>query len=307
MEIILALGGIAGLALLLQAKPLPSESDFKKAQEKLAINADDPDANRTAGKYLAFVVGDYAAAMPFLSKSSDKTLKVLADHEMDAAYTDSPYKKIGMGDEWVVAAKNFPPLAKIFYERASRWYGISWPDLDGIWKDKARAQLRKILQNEGVPNPAGIKAPTGWRVIDPNQKASPTTKAVRTGKASFQIVAGKNPSPQYVSIEQVINPVPGRKYDFSAWVLSDGTDSSLEQITAVAFAQGGKMIGGLALTVPQDQPWWHKLETTFDVPQDTAFIQIHITVGSKAGNLFYQDISFKADGKELIKNGLFEQ
>jgi hypothetical protein len=175
-------GYIAGKELLVQAKSLPSEAEFKKANEKLDANPVDPDANTVAGKYLAFVTGDYAAAMPFLVNSGDKTLKALADHELDATYIDTAVKKVGMGDEWVLAAKKFPALSKLFYDRAAQWYGPAWFGLDGVWKDRTRVQLRKLLQNQNVADPKSVTAPSGWKVNDATAKAGPTTKTAHAGK-----------------------------------------------------------------------------------------------------------------------------
>lgn len=308
MELLLAAAaGIAGIAAFLQSKaPLPTEADFKKAQEKLVSDPGDPDASKVAGKYLSFVLGDYEKGIPLLAVSSDKTLKALADHELDKSYVATPLQQIGMGDEWIAAAKTAPALNKIYYDHAAQaWYSRAWPALDGVWLDKTREQLRKLFQNPAIPDPRTALAPTGWKLVDANVRASQTSKSSRNGKMSFQVAAGKNPAAQYVVLEQTLTAAAG-KYKFSAWVLSDGTDSAKDQVTAVWFGQGSKMLGFTELTVPQDQPWWHHLETTFDVPPGAAILQIHIAPSSKAGNLYFDDISLKYGDKELVKNGSFE-
>src|SRR4029077_3836864 len=165
MEILLALAGIAGVALLVQSKsPLPSEADYNKAKEKLSADPSDPDANTTAGKYLCFVLGDYKSGLPFLQRSSDKTLKTLADHESAPLYTDTGPQKVGMGDEWVVAAKNFKPLYKIFYDRAAQWYAMAWTDLDEAWKAKLRDRFHKaaLFPADWAKRGKTTDRATGW-------------------------------------------------------------------------------------------------------------------------------------------------
>lgn len=307
MELLLAAAaGIAGLAALLQSKStLPTEADFKKAQDKLVSDPGDPDASKVAGKYLAFVLGDYDKGIPFLAASSDKTLKILAEHELDKSYVETPLQQIGMGDDWVSAAKSAPALNRIYYDRAGQWYATAWPSLDGVWKDKAREQLRKLFQSPAVPDPRTAMAPSGWKLIEANVRASSTTKASRNGKNSFQVAAGKNAAPQYIVLEQALNTAPG-KYKFSVWVLSDSTDAARDSVSAVWFGQGSKMLGASELIIPKDEPWWHHLETTFEVPAGAVIMMIHFTPSSKAGNIYVDDISLKLGDKELVKNGSFE-
>src|SRR5579862_9996186 len=124
------MGAFLIIVAAFQTHPLPSEAEFKKAKEQLSSTPDDPDANKIVGKYTAFVLGDYFNALPHLSKSGDKVLKSIADHELDPEHTASNPQKVGMGDEWVLAAKANPPLARLFHDRAAYWYGQAWPLLD---------------------------------------------------------------------------------------------------------------------------------------------------------------------------------
>lgn len=301
-----ALLALGGGALLLQSKALPSDADAAKAKEVLDRSPLDPTANTTFGKYTAFVQGDYSAAMSYLVNSGDKTFKILAEHELDASYTASPPQKVGMGDEWVIAAKKFPALNKIFYDRASQWYGLAWPDLVGVWKDRTREQLRKLHQNVSVPDPKTISAPSGWKTNDLTQKGGATTKAARTGKVSYQVAAVKNAPAFSTAAEQTVNATPGKTYDFSVWALPDGTDGAEDQITLAIYVQGAVPVDVKRLMIPMDEPWWHRVEKQIEVPNNATTLRVMITATSRVGNLFVDDISLKVDGKEQIKNGSFE-
>lgn len=306
-EILIAAAGLVGLAALLnQSKPIPSEGEFNKAKDKLGLDPQDPAANLIAGKYLAFALGDYAAAAPHFALSGDKTMKALAEHELDASYADTAVKKVGMGDEWVLAARKFPVLARTFYDRASQWYGQAWSGLDGVWKDRTRAQLRKLLQSPGVNDPKSLTAPAPWKLQDMAQKGAATTKAYRTGRASYQVSVQKTAAQLSIALQQDVAPVAGVPYEFSAWVLPDGTDAAGDQVAVTIFAQGGKPISVQRLFIPADEPWWHLVAMKFNMPAEAVLLWVQAAVSSKQGNLFIDDVSLKADGRETIKNGSFE-
>jgi hypothetical protein len=114
------------LLLLLPQSKLPPDTEHRKAIDKLLKDPKDPDANLVAGKFLAFVEGDYKLGLTYLSNSNDATLKVLGEHEIDPAHTDTAPKKVGMGDEWVAAAKkylgNTPFLGKAPKSRSIRFW-----------------------------------------------------------------------------------------------------------------------------------------------------------------------------------------
>lgn len=308
MELITgALVVLGGAALLLQSKALPSDADVVKAKAAIEKDPLDPAANTTVGKYMAFVDGDYTGAMPYLVNSDNKILKSIADHELDASYTASAPQKIGMGDEWVKATKNFPALNRIFYDRASQWYGQAWPALDTIWKDRTRIQLRKILQNPTVADPKNLVVPSGWKASDNAQKGAPTSKASRNGKNSYQVMGGKAVVvPIVAPIEQTVPAIPGKEAEVSAWVLSDGTESTQDAISLGCWGQGGKLLDAKYLFFRPDEPWWQRLYLKFTPPKDTLLIKVRFDLDSKGGTVFFDDVSLKVDGKELLKNGSFE-
>lgn len=242
MEILLALAGLAGLALLLQSKPLPTDDDVLKALKVLEKTPDDPDANTVAGKYKAFVLGDYAEAMQYLAKSSDKTLKALAEHELDGLRTTTAEQKVGMGDEWVVAARKFPALSPIFHDRAAQWYSQAWPKLDGIPKLKLREQAGKVsaARPQGVARkalPAGWTADAGPAITAP---PSPDGTIAHTGSYSIKIPPTSDKVRNVASvIRTALLPVTSRKVEASAYVRTDGTENGADVMFLLPFDQNG--------------------------------------------------------------------
>lgn len=307
MEILVALAGLAGVALLLQSKALPSESDFKKANDKLAANPTDPDANTVVGKYTAFVLGDYSAAMPYLVHSKNKTLKTLAEHELDPAYTDSAPKKIGMGDEWVSAAKEFKPLYRILYNRATQWYAAAWPELDGVWKDKVRERFRKMLL---LPGPGTTKQglPAGWTAGLPNPKVVVDGTVAHGGGRSLRVeIARDKPLEQFWTTSPLMPPPTGPVV-FSAWVASDGnTDGALDRVSLEYYLSDGSRVEG-QLFIPIDRPYWTRVETKLDIPKDATRFKVGLLLSSTRGTIWADEFSLKdAAGKEYVDNGSFER
>lgn len=307
MEVLIALAGIGGIAaLLMSPQVLPSEADFKKAQDKLKVTPDDPDANTISGKYLAFVLGNYDDGMTYFTRSADKTLRTLAEHERAPLYVDTAPKKIGMADEWVVAARDYKPLYRTFYDRASTWYELAWPDVDGIWRDKLRERGRKLLS---VPRPGAIKAgaPTGWTTSD--QKIFIDSTVAHNGEKSVKIDGGKDKNRwgnQGITTPLLV--APKGKVVFSAWVASDGTNDANDRIVMTFFGQNGNYAGNTGPFLPIDSPFWHRVEVKFDIPKEVARFNVGIGLWSTKGTLWVDDVSVKSeDGKELIDNGSFER
>lgn len=311
MEILLAaVAGVAGVALLLQSKqPLPTEAEYKKAQDKLTATPEDPDANTIVGKYVSFVVGDYQNGMMFLEKSSDKTLKTLAQHERAPLYTDTAPKKVSMGDEWVVAAKQFPALFRIFYDRASQWYATAWPDLEGPWKDKAREQGKKLAASR-PPGGAKKGLPTGWQAEAGIGGAKPPIldgSLAHTGSYSVKVVPGDDKvKGSWSAVKSDPVQVSGKTIEISAYVLSDGTEGANDRLFVNVFDQGGVGFGTFGPFVPTDTPFWTHIYIKADLPANTFRIQAGVAMLSRKGNIWVDDLSVKIDGKEVIKNGSFE-
>lgn len=308
--LLLGLAGLGGLALLLQQKPLPNQADVEKALDKLDKNPADPDANTVAGKYKAFVMGDYAAAMPYLAQSGDKTLKGLAEHELDAGYTLMATDKVVMGDEWVAAAKKFPALAPIFYGRAAQWYVKAWPDLPEAWKLKARERGRS-LSSSRPPGGARKGMPSGWlESAGINGRPSNLDGAIaKTGSYSVRLTPPdeKAPAGSASTLRNDFTPIPVRPIEVIAYTRSDGTDNGTDRVALGFFDANGNPLAFHQALLPVDLPFWTPVMIKATPPANAVRAQIEFWQYSKKGNIWVDDVSIKADGKELAKNGSFEE
>lgn len=309
--LLLGLAGLGGLALLLQQKPLPSRDEALDAVAKLEKNPDDPDANTVAGKFKAFVMGDYDEGMNYLKKSKDATLKSLADHEKDFAFTALPEGEVKMGDEWVAAAKKFPALWRIFYDRAIQWYKQAWPRLDAASKAKLRLQGLRIAaaRPPGVPK-KGL--PTGW-TSDAGVAGKPSNvdpAVARTGSYSVKIAPADDKVQNSVSaITSDLTPIEGKTFEYSAYLLADGTENAADKIVLRFFDGGGNVMGNpVSAFYPNDIPFWNRVSIKGNIPEGAARAQALITLYSKKGNVWVDDVSLKLDNaREVLKNGSFEE
>src|SRR5260221_1594108 len=279
---------MVGVAILLpQSRSLPSEADFKKAQEKLIVSPDDPDACAAVGKYVGFVQGNFDDAMRFLAKCSDKNLRTLAEHERDPGYVDTGAKKVGMGDEWVAAVKSSPALYRSYYERASYWYALSWPDMksDPVWGPKLRQQSERIAMSR----PLGASAkglPKGWRT----DMGAPVLDGTNAKTGSYSIKMPTNPKTETRLISDPI-PINGKTIEWSAWVRSDGTNSVNDEIALNYTDKADSLNGVIGSKAPTDLPFWTYVSGKAAIPADAAFVRILADVRSKAGTFWVDDIS----------------
>lgn len=303
LDAILVLGGLGALAFFLQQKPLPSQEDALKALETLDSNPDDADANTVAGKYKAFVMGDYAEGIPYLKKSKDVTLKTIADHETDPSYTTLPDNKMKMGDEWVAATKKFPALSRIFYDRANQWYVEGWKGLEGIAKQRARLQALKISTSRpiGVPRK---QLPTVWEV---SPSVTVDGSIARLGSHSAKLAPANAQTGQASGATTTLLAVTGRMMEVVAFVRSDGTENAADRIFIFYFDQAGTGIGTKAAFIPLDTPFWNPVIIKDVVPPNVVRVKVGMENYSKNGTIWVDDISLKFDGKEALKNGSFEE
>lgn len=307
--ILLGLAGLGGLALFLQQKAVPSKEDSEKAFAVLDKDPTDAAANTTFGKYKAFVIGDYEGAMPYLVHSSDITLKTLADHELDASHTATAPMKVGMGDEWVAAAKKIPALSRIFYDRANQWYLMAWPNLDGLWKAKAREQAAKLSASRptGVARkalPDGWTADTGAGIVTP---PTPDGTIARTGSYSIKIPPTSDKVKNIASVIRTgLLPVSGKTIEANAYLRSENTENGADVMFILPFDQAGNQMAPIKAFIANDLPFWHPMTIKADLPPNAARVQFGIGSYSKNGSIWIDDASVKVDGKDLLKNGSFE-
>jgi hypothetical protein len=280
----------------------------KKAQAKLAESPDDGDANLTVGKYFALDLGDWEKGLPHLAKGSDKALGSAAQKDIDGANTGP--LRVGIGDAWVELLKKLPKNRAQILDRASKWYGEAWQDLDNVWKSKLRDQLRKL---NGVPadpekRPPGASA-SGWKDLGDVYGTLIDDTFARSGRRSMKVVRPGNKDPAATNHATTVSyPTKGSKvHELTFSYLTDGTDADIP-MQILFLDGGGKQLpkeGGVALL--SDEPFWHKIRLECESPPDAARVVIAVSGKIKKGAGWLDDLSMKVEGKELLQNGGFEE
>jgi hypothetical protein len=232
--------------------------------------------------------------------SSDQTLKPIFDHETTPGYTESSLQKIGMGDEWVAAAKKLPSFRVQLYDRASEWYVKAWPDLDPFWKTRAREQGARMAASRS-PGVSGKRLPSGWN--SSMGAAFLDGTVARTGSYSIRIPGGKGET--YFGSDPI--PLTGKTVEVSVWVRSDGTDSHNDVITIYLLDKNKRGLDSDRFNAPMDTPFWVRVTGKKDAIRDAAFVGVGVAVRSGSGNVWLDDYSMKIDGKEVLKNPSFEE
>ncbi|MGI8982112.1 MAG: formylglycine-generating enzyme family protein [Pirellulaceae bacterium] len=124
-----------------------ARKQWPAAQEALARLAEDPldpAANLTAGKYRAFVQGDWSRGLNYLALGSDETLRSMALADLQIPRDGKAREKLGR--QWIDAAtKQVPPGRVPCLLRGADWLRSSLPGLSGL----ARVEVEKALSMAG--------------------------------------------------------------------------------------------------------------------------------------------------------------
>jgi hypothetical protein len=119
----------------------------RPALEVLAKNPKDPEANLTAGKYYAFLKGDWDKGLPLLAQGADAMLKSQAAR--DLAMPATALDQMQAGDGWYDLAASQGTAARAQLQlQAHHWYTLAAPGLTGLSKakvDKRLAELEKVV------------------------------------------------------------------------------------------------------------------------------------------------------------------
>ena len=278
------------------------EEDAVKAEAALAANPNDPAANLALGKYLAFTKNEWGAAMPRFAKGSDAALRGLAEKEL--AQPRAGAEQLELGDAWADAARRGAGPKKNLLDRAVYGYVQAWTSVDAAAKEKLRDRFRKIFQVAGAPSKV---APKDWSLPVADAKAGVSPAAPRTGRHCFQINCIKFRDSAYQPLSQTMLAKPLASYELSCWVLTDETAGVGDALEATIASSEGKEILHSSIQAPPDQPWYKKLEVKFTAPETAVRLTVGFAVKSIKGTIFIDDVSLRQDGREVLKNGSFEQ
>ena len=126
----------------------------KTAQETLAKNPADAEANSNLGRWLCFYKGDWSAGLPLLAKGSDEKLKSLAEQELKAP-TDAEQQAHIADVWWDVASKESGTARDSIHLHAGEIYEAASPNLTSTLR---KAAIEKRLAGIAELNSAAAAA-----------------------------------------------------------------------------------------------------------------------------------------------------
>ncbi|MGH8898461.1 MAG: hypothetical protein ACRDZ4_15950 [Egibacteraceae bacterium] len=291
-------------AVLTEAQELKAPKAIRDAEARLVAAPDDATANLIVGKHLALVLGEWEKALPLLAKGSDKTLAEAASKEL--AKGPNALHKVEIGDLWALAAKKNRKERQPLLDRASRWYCDAWPDLDGFWKAKFRERAPSLYAPVG-PARANASVLDQWGGA---QKELPKVELaatyVHSGAAAVRITPATTGRLYLTLTLQPLVVKPGQTVEWSAWVLTDGTDSAADKMYCDVKDADGAHLFVKEPSIQPDMPVWRKMSVTTKLPDKAARVGMIICVQSTKGTLWIDDASVKVDGEERVKAPGFE-
>jgi len=188
------------------------QQHVQPALELLKEKPDDPDANLTAGVWYALKLCDWERGLPYLAQCGDRSLRSLAEQELNAP-PHEPVEQIKLADAWwdLAQQRKDPKEADSLRLHAATWYEPVQPlhlnairglsTLDQVRLDKRMADVarmdRRLPPNSRVPRV--IENSLGMKLVlisagEFDMGSSPAEIEAVTKEA-----AARNPSPGYIS------------------------------------------------------------------------------------------------------------
>ena len=117
--------------------------EYQQALSKLKADADDPDANLAAGRYLCFIAGNWQEGLAHLAKSSDERLKEIAKDDIRSPREAD--QQAALADRWRELADSADAADRTSYLAAARyWYEKALSSAQGLSKLRFQNELKKI-------------------------------------------------------------------------------------------------------------------------------------------------------------------
>lgn len=123
----------------------------KAAEDKLAKDPADPDANTTLGRFLCLGKEDWSRGLPYLAKSATPALRVAAAADLDNPTTLDA--QLAVADAWWDAADNETALQQpAVRRRAAEWYAKAVADdqLTGLLRARAEKRIAEVATGRVV-------------------------------------------------------------------------------------------------------------------------------------------------------------
>jgi hypothetical protein len=128
----------------------------KQAVDFLKREPNDPESNQTVGRWHCFTKSDWKKGLPFLAKSQNPKISILATQDMK--HPTKPGEQVKLADAWWNIAQNEETMSKPgLLARATYWYEEAAPNLTGLEKMRVAKRLEKLTAIETPSKQTGSK------------------------------------------------------------------------------------------------------------------------------------------------------
>lgn len=287
---------ILAIVAILGALP-PQATELAKAEKVLVDRPDDPAANTTIGAYYAGSA-DWGRALPYLGKS--KAPEIVTGVEAEKKDDGNYLTWVEIADAWTKKLPKSGSVRQTCIDRANYWYLRAWPNLDEVWRMKLRERLARLYAPSAPGRATGFQE--GWSgPADPAQKAFLTAERVHSGGTAMKLVPSKKAKNARLLFTPSVEVKPGKKVEFSLWILTDGTGSVDDHVRFYIDGQVG------AKAIVKDCPIWQRIAFETEAGEGTIKANIEVVLFSTFGVAYVDDVSIKVDGKEGLQGGGFEK
>ena len=135
------------------------ETKYAATKEALDVLATDPnnaEANLTAGRWYCFVKDNWKKGLPYLARSSDAPLAVLA--KQDLAVPKTAKDQVALADDWWdLAEKQGEDAKSQLQSRAEKWYRAALSKLASLEKVRVEKRLEELAVAVSEPVATGSR------------------------------------------------------------------------------------------------------------------------------------------------------
>lgn len=284
---------LIGVALALLA---PQDAAVEKAKKTLEKSPDDPAANLVLAAHHASLA-EWDLAIPRFEKAKSPEIRAAVEAEKKAEGN----AEVDFGDAWTRAMGKAGGARQACLDRASFWYAKAWPKQDAFGKSQLRDRLEKLYRPAAART--GVMPEKWGGPVDPAHKVDPVAPVVHSGGAALKFVPGaKAKNASFLRSPTLALP-KGKVVEFSAWVLSDGTDSLDDAIRLSVADAAAKPILTKALVIPTDTPVWTRLSERVDLGDAPGRASVEFVVFSAKGFVLVDDVQIRVDSRLVVDQG----
>lgn len=226
-----------------------------------------------------------------------------------ASKAETPAAKAAAGDAYISAGAKFGKDRSKFVEGAMALYQDAWASIEDAPKEKLRERLNQLAgyRDDWEKRGRGLAVPAGWTGFAETAGSYVDTAFFRSGKKSARLSTWKDPAGRNSWMTTTKFKVqPGKEFQLFAHVFSARASEPAE-LQVRFYDDANKALLQVGPAIEADLPVWKAYTGAGTSPAGSVWADVCLWSTLKSGAFWIDDVSLKCDGKELLKNGGFEE